>query len=253
MSRCDACGTELRRRARFCPTCGAPSDAEVERRSAREAQRTREESGALRAIAVVFVGTIVAIVTPAILLDFEEYMKSGEWVYYAMLVPAAALALRCVGPGSLRASLGGGCAAGWLLAGATLGLVSYGFSHLYVEGLYAALGLSGDAQEVDLDLPPLWFLLLSFAILPALVEEFFDRGVLWEASSRVLTPTRTLLLTSLLFAVMHGLQGSYLVYPHRFVGGLVMGWMRLRTGSLLPGMVAHFVHNGTWVVLVAQD
>jgi len=39
--------------------------------------------------------------------------------------------------------------------------------------------------------------------------------------------------------------------PQTFMMGLVLGWMTLATGSLLPAMVAHAVHNATPVLLVA--
>ena len=82
-----------------------------------------------------------------------------------------------------------------------------------------------------------------------MTEELLDRGVLWEASRRILSPGRTLLLTAALFTIGHGLQGGYLVYPHRFVAGLVFGWLRLRSGSVLPPIAAHLTCNGTWVLL----
>ena len=49
---------------------------------------------------------------------------------------------------------------------------------------------------------------------------------------------------------MHGLGGGILAYPHRFVLGLIAGWLRHRSGSLLPGVAAYFIHNLLCVLVV---
>jgi membrane protease YdiL (CAAX protease family) len=52
------------------------------------------------------------------------------------------------------------------------------------------------------------------------------------------------MITALLFALLHGLGGTDpFEIPHRFTGGLVLGWLRHRTASLLPCILAHLVHN----------
>jgi membrane protease YdiL (CAAX protease family) len=32
-------------------------------------------------------------------------------------------------------------------------------------------------------------------------------------------------------------------FPHLFVMGVALGWLRVHTGSLYPGMLLHFCHN----------
>ena len=34
-----------------------------------------------------------------------------------------------------------------------------------------------------------------------------------------------------------------------FISGMALGWVYYRTGSLLPGMLMHFINNGTSVLL----
>ena len=88
------------------------------------------------------------------------------------------------------------------------------------------------------------------AVLPALVEEWTDRGVLWLAIRPLVSERMTILATALVFAFMHGLDGSFLLgFPHRFVAGLLLGWLRARTGSLVPCILAHFLHNFLSLVL----
>lgn len=251
MSACPACGGDLRPDARFCPACGAPTDAEVARGLAAAAASRRATARALQAIAIVFCGTLLALVLPLLLLGIASLADPTAYyaLYYALLVPPASLALWRLGPGALRGSLAGGCAPGWLVLGFLLGPPLLWIGHVYVEALVGLLGGDGGATFPFEDPLTLWIVV---AILPPLVEEYVDRGLLWEASRRILSPARTLLLTSLLFTFMHGLQGSYLSYPHRFLGGLVLGWLRLRSGSLLPGIAAHFTWNGTWVWIVTS-
>jgi membrane protease YdiL (CAAX protease family) len=43
-----------------------------------------------------------------------------------------------------------------------------------------------------------------------------------------------------MFMVLHLSPANF---PHTFALGVATGFMRARTGSLLPGMVTHFVHN----------
>jgi sodium transport system permease protein len=81
-------------------------------------------------------------------------------------------------------------------------------------------------------------------LYPALAEEWLNRGVLWVALERIAKPATVILCTAFAFAVMHGLNGGrYLELPHRFAGGLLLGWLRHRTGSLAPPIAGHATLN----------
>lgn len=90
-------------------------------------------------------------------------------------------------------------------------------------------------------------LLAVFALTPAVIEELCFRGYLFSALQDALTPRRTILVTAVLFGLFHVLTGSALLVE-RFIPstimGLIIGWVAYRSGSVLPGMVIHFVHNG---------
>jgi membrane protease YdiL (CAAX protease family) len=59
------------------------------------------------------------------------------------------------------------------------------------------------------------------------------------------SPRTAVVLAAVVFAFLHGLGGGWLLeLPHRFGAGLVFGWLRWRSGSLLPAMLAHALHNG---------
>jgi membrane protease YdiL (CAAX protease family) len=49
-----------------------------------------------------------------------------------------------------------------------------------------------------------------------------------------------------LFALIHFNPAQM---PHAFIIGLLLGWMYYRTGSILPGVVFHWVNNSVAYVL----
>lgn len=100
----------------------------------------------------------------------------------------------------------------------------------------------------------LGFLKLAFVqvVVIALPEELFFRGFIHEMCERALPPRRrllgggiglALLLSSALFAAGH-LAAA--LDPRRlsvFFPGLLFGWMRSATGSILAGTIAHAASN----------
>jgi ABC-2 type transport system permease protein/sodium transport system permease protein len=99
---------------------------------------------------------------------------------------------------------------------------------------------------------PLW-IVFALAIVPGVCEEFFFRGVLFSSLRTWTTPWRTILATAVLFGLFHIVAGTVLA-PERFLPsaflGLVLGWVRWRTGSVLPCMLLHSVHNGLLLCVV---
>jgi sodium transport system permease protein len=115
------------------------------------------------------------------------------------------------------------------------------------------------AQRLTAETPQL-LRLLTFAAIPAVCEELFFRGFLLSAlqgSAKAARTPRTmwwtcLLVTSFLFAVFHVIVDQALTlerFPATFLLGMVLGWIRLTTGSVIPGIVMHAVSNGLLVSL----
>ena len=77
-------------------------------------------------------------------------------------------------------------------------------------------------------------------VFPALTEEVAFRGLLQHWLHVAVRATTAIVLASALFAAMHF---SVISFPYLFAVGLLLGWMRWRTGSLWPPIVAHFLHN----------
>jgi membrane protease YdiL (CAAX protease family) len=118
---------------------------------------------------------------------------------------------------------------------------------------------------------------VSIVLLMAIPEEFAFRGVLLGSAVSLWGGRRGTVITSALFGVWHvqptlatmsdnpGVSGLSETTPGRlvvvvgavvvtFVAGLVFGWLRLRSRSLLASVLAHVATNGlslavAWVTL----
>jgi uncharacterized protein len=96
-------------------------------------------------------------------------------------------------------------------------------------------------------------LLAILAVLAPLAEELVFRGLLYGWLAGRWGGRVAVLASSLAFAVAHVEPAhAILVLPL----GLWFGWLRWRTGSLVPSIVAHIVNNGVAVagaVFLAGD
>ena len=88
--------------------------------------------------------------------------------------------------------------------------------------------------------------ILLMAFVPAICEEITFRGFIFGGLVRGGHPLRAVLVTALMFGISHGvLQQSI---SATFMG-LLLGWIALRTGSVLPGIAIHFCNNALSVSL----
>lgn len=93
---------------------------------------------------------------------------------------------------------------------------------------------------------PLWLTLLAFAAAPALCEELTFRGFLLSGFLTGRRPWLAIVLSSLAFGLMHLIPQQ--VFNATLLG-LVLGLMTVRSGSLWPGVLFHFLFNGSQVAL----
>jgi ABC-2 type transport system permease protein/sodium transport system permease protein len=90
---------------------------------------------------------------------------------------------------------------------------------------------------------PLSLVIISLAIIPAVFEELCFRGFIFGALRTRLSGSATIVASALLFGVFHEILSSGRLLPSTFLG-LVLGWVRLRTRSVLPGILLHALNNG---------
>ena len=97
-----------------------------------------------------------------------------------------------------------------------------------------------------------WVWLLAIIItspFQAIAEEMFFRGYLMNVISglSVNLPEKarrwtSVVVSALIFALMHGMQNAWL-FTDRFAFGLLAGWLVIVTGGIEAGVAAHVVNN----------
>ncbi len=200
-------------------------------------------------LGVVFTGTLLAILGEAMLLGDPPWGAAWIPLRLGLLLAVGTAGALVLGDGAWRAGLRRPARiSAWLVAVA-LGLAACAVAALYVQ-LIQKVAAALEAPVVD---PwagtPLWVEAVQALLLAPLLEEWLCRGILWEAARRATTIAATLVLTAALFALLHGLEGGLLSLPHRFAGGLALGWLRWRHDSLGPPILAHLVWNAAALAL----
>lgn len=245
-AQCRGCRNELVEGARFCGRCGRPTE-DVERAHLDSLKRrSAQDRSSIVALALVFVGALVAILFP---VPFDSELVVSV-VHLALLAVVACAASFCLGRNGLWLGWAGRSEPRWYLVAAGLGVFSFGISYAYVFGLDLLFAWeewdAGPGESI-----PLGLLLLDVVVLTAVIEEWLCRGVLWAALERAADKAWVVVfLSALLFALLHSFNGLFVLeWPHRFVLGGMCGWLRYRSGSLWPGVLLHGLNNllAVWV------
>ena len=180
---------------------------------------------------VVLVSALVVVATPALLMTVMltrspvqtlllrwpgTALRPGSFLPGLFAIPASILLAVTIFP-----------AASWLV--------------VIVQQLYP---LSEPMQQALTDLlrekPALWKLLLLMGILPAVCEELAFRGFILSGLRHLGRKWRAIIVSSLFFGVTHMVfQQSILA----FLSGMVIGYLAVQTGSLLPCILYHATHN----------
>ena len=111
----------------------------------------------------------------------------------------------------------------------------------------------GSATPLALRIP----LMLVVVSVGPLVEELLFRGVLLSALLRRLGNGWSVAISSLVFALIHlpGLDFQWYALPDLLLLALVLAWLRLRSGSIWPAVLAHGLNNllgvAGWFVLLS--
>ena len=94
---------------------------------------------------------------------------------------------------------------------------------------------------------PMAFFVIAFC--PAVFEELAFRGLLHARLVALAGIRQGILITGATFALAHGIT---LGLPFHMGLGVYLSWLRHRSDSLVPGMLVHFVYNGTLLAVMAQ-
>ena len=153
----------------------------------------------------------------------------------------------------------------WSMAGigTTLGLIA-------LLGLLTLIWILVGAPDRPPDLReyPSTAILVSIVIMGALVsgvvEEAAFRGYMQRGLERFGSAT-AIVVTSIVFALAHGVHGWQMLLflgPGIFIASVIYGMLAYHTGSILPGMLVHFlgdlsftffgVLGGDWRLLIVS-
>ena len=95
-------------------------------------------------------------------------------------------------------------------------------------------------ESFDMILRDRWGYVVIGLLAPVAEEIVFHGAVLRELLQMVSHRWTAIAISALVFALIHGNPAQM---PHAFLIGLLLGWMYWRTGSILPGVVFHWVNN----------
>lgn len=93
---------------------------------------------------------------------------------------------------------------------------------------------------------PLAFVVL--AALPAFFEELTFRGVILNSCEQSMGSIRTIFVVGFCFALFHGAPEQTV---YQFIAGCFFAFVAVRSGSILPGIMMHFINNGIVVLFGA--
>ncbi len=93
-----------------------------------------------------------------------------------------------------------------------------------------------------------WIALTTLALVLPVAEEILFRGYLFEALKKRFSGITVVIVTALAFALVH-LQWSH--FALLFGMGLVLGWAKLKTGSLRLPVLLHAINNGLVLVVAS--
>jgi sodium transport system permease protein len=167
---------------------------------------------------------IALIATPALLMAIMLTRRplltlSLGRPSFLRTVPAAGLLAICLHPAMM-----------WL---------GMGISYLYPVNPAVGEQLAGFSKLITDQ--PLWQVLLLIALVPAICEELAFRGFILSGLRHMGHKWGAIVLTSVFFGLAHGLLQQSLL---TCAVGIIIGYVVVKTGSLWPGVLYHFCHNG---------
>lgn len=114
-----------------------------------------------------------------------------------------------------------------------------------VDGVFGLFGVENTGGNIDVgNQPNILLYVLVVAVMPAFVEEFAFRGIVMGVL-RPYSEGLAILISSAAFALMHG---NFVQLPFTFCCGLVFAFIDIKTNSLLPSIIVHFLNNGLSVL-----
>ncbi len=134
-----------------------------------------------------------------------------------------------------------------VIAGFVFYYLTIGFSAIWTGIITAVFGYETAAVPgtiyTSLDNMIMWLALT--ALLPGVFEELTHRGLLLN-TYREENDEAAVMISALLFALMHQ---DIRQFGYAFAGGIILGFFLVKSKSIIPPMILHFMNNGINVIL----
>jgi len=117
-------------------------------------------------------------------------------------------------------------------------------SNFLNQSLFDQIGSKYYYSYIDSDYPLLWTV-ISVAVFPAIFEELGFRGVLFNHIIKISNANAAIIISSLLFTVMHL---SFISLLWILPIGLAFAYLRNKYNTLFYGIVGHFTYNAFIVI-----
>lgn len=130
-----------------------------------------------------------------------------------------------------------------IIAGACAGLIAL----ILIKNTFGAVQLSSGVTSV-MSGGVLWSLFL-IAVVPAFCEEMLFRGLIQRGLERM-GAGWSIFLSGLLFGLFHF---DFQRFAAQTLIGFIAAYMVYRTGSIINGMIIHFMNNGLITLLVSLN
>ncbi len=249
---CAYCGAELHPLFYFCLRCATPYKRIENVIPPRRPRRlTGEEQVALRApnVAPLFWTYLAAVLLIAIvnMAAFDEDEPHFALFFADGVIILVTAIFAALYWGSLKVQfrrLGLFQGEAWVavLLGLPLVLVINYFWHAVLPQWLGGLPDNWTVDSIERLTEQLGrpMLILSFCVVPAVTEEIAFRGLMQHWLGVAIGPLGAIVVASALFAAVHL---SLYSLPVLFLVGVLLGWTKMKTQSLYPSMLIHFLHN----------
>ncbi len=125
----------------------------------------------------------------------------------------------------------------------------FGFNYLIAlvdYSIFSLTDISQDGVAVPQSVIGYIIVVVVFAVVPAIVEEFIYRGVVFNGLRKTFKPWVSIVLSALIFTLAH-----FNVYQtvYQFIMGIIMATICYFTGSIIYSMIFHLMNNFLVVTL----
>lgn len=225
---CSTCGAAYKPNAAFCSACG-------------QRRVVLDEPSELPFVIKFFVAQLT-VMLPFIV--YTVHLKGSPFV--AMMGASAALFVVTLAAAGARRRM-------WWPLYKTAGFGPLGYALIvlaapavlalvlgYVHGLGSAFGIPPEAELEGFKGHPFVWEVVLMAVLPPIMEELAFRGIIFTGLSRTLGVAESMIISSFAFALLHLSLPSIITHLPL---GLYFCFLRHRSRSLWPSMLAHCLHN----------